>query len=121
MPTKRGGSGGKKAKKAGTAEPSVQHLSIDRSQANPDSGRGSGCIDLDDLVDEGSPPLDSSIADKDLAAHAMSIALERWGDSGRRMLEALRDGCTDKQAADEADISAPALIKRRNTLKKLLS
>lgn len=118
---KRGGSGGEKAKKAGTAEPPVQHLSIDRPQANRDSGRDERCIDPDELLDEGSPSIESTIVDKDLAAHAMRIAVQRWGDSGRRMLEAFQDRCTDKEAAERAGISAPALMKRRKTLKKLLS
>jgi hypothetical protein len=107
---KRGGSGGQKVRKAGTEEP----------DEDP------GCIDAGTLVDERLTP-QQEIEDQEEKAEsqndaerAMRIALERWGPSGRRMLEALAEGQTGKKAAEAAGISAPALIKRRKTLAKLL-
>jgi hypothetical protein len=50
----------------------------------------------------------------------MHIAIDRWGLSGQRMLEALKANKSDKAAAEAAGISPPALIYRLKTLKKQL-
>jgi hypothetical protein len=53
------------------------------------------------------------------AALLMELSIEKWGEAGRKMLEAIKNGKTDKEAAEAAGISPPAFIKRRDTLRKL--
>jgi hypothetical protein len=116
---KRGGSGGQKAKKAGTAEPPVQHVPV----GNPEVEENSPFIEPKDDYPNPEQMIEAheevAKAKKD-ARFALRIAIDRWGASGQRMLEALAEGKTDKAAAEAAGISAPALIKRKKTLKKLL-
>jgi hypothetical protein len=110
---KRGGSGGRKAKKAGTAEHAAQHLPI--GEVDEDSA----CIDPETLIDDRPNPEEKAEA-QEVAEHAIRIAIDRWGPSGQRMLEALTAGKTDKEAAEAAGISAPAMTKRLKTLQKML-
>jgi hypothetical protein len=120
---KRGGSGGQKAEKAGTKQPPVEHLTIWPPKEDDDA---SGSIDPETLAGDVQTPqeqveaLEEKTQAQRAAEAAMRIAVKRWGEGGRRMLEALRSGETDKQAAKAAGISGPALIKRRDTLRKLL-
>lgn len=110
---KRGGSGGAKAKRTGTKTVPVQHVQFG------DPAEDAGCVDPETLVSHRPTP------DKELEAlmdaeRAFAMAIGRWGESGKRMLEALLDGENYKDAAKAAGISAPALTKRRETLTKLL-
>jgi|CXWL01.1.fsa_nt_gi hypothetical protein len=113
---KRGGSGGRKAKKAGTVEPAVQHIPT----GGPDEN--SSCIDPETLVCD-RPNAEQEIEaqeeekeNQEAASRLRCTAFDRWGPRGERMLEALKDGKTDKEAAKAAGISAPALRKRLDTL-----
>jgi hypothetical protein len=118
---KRGGSGGRKAKMAGTLEPVVQHLPI----GNP-TDEDSPCISPETLADDRLNPQEKIEAQENEtesmedAQRAMRVAFDRWGESGQLMLESLAAGATDKDAAKAAGISAPALTKRLKTLKKKL-
>lgn len=115
----RGGTGGRKAEKAGTSEPAAQHVPI----GGPDED--SACIDPETLVNDRPNPEQELEAheeeekNQEDARRAFRIAFDRWGLSGLQMLEALMDGSTDKEAAEAAGISAPALIKRRKAMIKL--
>ena len=115
---KRGGSGGRKAKRAGTEEHAAQHVSI----GEPDED-----ATLVDLKDDRLNPEQKMETDQEEAEakkdvnRALRFAIDRWGQSGELMLKALADGRTHKEAAKAAGISAPALTKRLKTLQKLLA
>jgi hypothetical protein len=117
---KRGGSGGVKSEQAGTADPPAQHVQFGDPERDP------GCIDPSTLIDDRLNPEqqyqkhENEAADRDLALAAFRTAVERWGPSGKLMLQALSGGLTDKAAAEAAGITPQALRKRMKTLKNIL-
>ena len=115
---KRGGTGGRKANKAGTAEPAAQHVSI--GVPDEDDENDSDSTDPETLADD-RLSLQQTVEAQENAKRALRIAIDRWGESGRAMLEVLVEGQTKKDAAKVARISEPAVTKRIKTLKNLLN
>lgn len=122
---KRGGTGGRKAEKAGTAEPAVQHVSIGEPDFDSDSesGHKPDCADpVDDRLNrqQETEKHEEEAENRKRAQEVYRIAIERWGESGRKMIEAyLVEGSTDETAAKAAGITPQAVRKRKNTLEKL--
>lgn len=123
----RGGTGGLKAKKAKTAKPAAKHVSIVEPDldSNSESNQTPNCTDLaDDRLNRQQEIEDDEkeAEDRRRAQEAYRIANERWGESGRKMLEAyLVDGSTDETSADAAGITPQAVRKRLTTLRKKMT
>ena len=114
---KRGGSGGRKAKRAETEEHAAPHVSI----GEPDEDATLVDPKDDRLNPEQKMEVDQEEAEvKQAANRAFRLAIDRYGKSGELMLKALEAGQTYKEAAKAAGISAPALTKRLKALKKML-
>lgn len=118
----RGGSGGRHAKKAGTEEPPVQHVPMGNlgDEENEENSPFIHPKDDHPTPEQITAAHEEEEKAKNDAEHAFRIAIDRWGASGQQMLQALAEEKTQKAAAEAAGISAPALIKRLKTLKKLL-
>ncbi len=138
---KRGGIGGPKARRKAKeaqrkATEIIEHVRM-RGTPNPESDAEVprvlriDHIDHDDINtetlmdDRPNPQLEAEAHEEEAEAQerarrAQCIAIDRWGESGRLMLEALGAGKTDKEAAKAAGITPPALSKRLKTMEKLL-
>ncbi len=98
---KRGGSGGKKAEKAGTEVPAVQHFSIGNSnECSEDSDFVVG-IDLEALTD----PCAINPETGAEVARLIQEGENRFGIKGVKLLQAILQGLTIRQAASQAKIS----------------
>jgi hypothetical protein len=118
---KRGGSGGRKARHAGTSVPPAVHVPIEIPRTD-DKREEYGSMSQEQLSDNRQSPQQELEEREEAeeataeAERALLFANEQWPGSGPLMIQALLNGKTQKEAAEAAGISAPALRKRLDTL-----